>query len=142
MFLGNIIIEDSTEGSSSSDESKHSDGPVPLSMEVEVNTLPVLASTATTPDLPTEEETVAPYSGTYNLENNFTESTSEMDETDQYYEKSTNTEAISEDEIHECYDFAKIVSRALCKIKKDRRDHCMHAIVHILYDYSKDSNTN
>ncbi|CAG4963645.1 unnamed protein product [Parnassius apollo] len=57
---GNITIEESTEGSSSSDESKHSDRPVPLYMAVEVNTLHILASTATTPHLPSEEKTVEP----------------------------------------------------------------------------------
>ncbi|CAG4978289.1 unnamed protein product [Parnassius apollo] len=53
------------EGSSSSDESKHSDEPVPLAMAVEVNTLPVLASTVTTLDLLSEEETVEPPGLTY-----------------------------------------------------------------------------
>ncbi|CAG5019213.1 unnamed protein product [Parnassius apollo] len=104
MNKSNITIEESTEGSSSSDESKYSDGSIPLSTVVEVNTLPVLASTATTPDSPSEGETVEP-TGAYKFEINFPESTSVTNETDQNYEKSTNTEAISEDEIHECYDF-------------------------------------
>lgn len=143
LFLGKVTIPESPDCSGDSDESMNSIM-IEENLEIEITKPPLLDSAASTPTLPSEEETEENYTGTNTSEKKLIKSPDVFDcvEDDdgnqkQYSNKGNNTDPTDDrSEIFKCYVFGTFISDQLYALRIDQRPECMRAIVRTIKEFT------